>query len=224
MSTAAGFSELIEKNLFGDLDWGPFVCGEGPLPKRTLSGRLVVDYLFYLGEHEKAKAVCEMLAKTLQKRYEHSSPSLNAYSRGFESALYYDLARQSKKANPIWREIELGISNLDDKQILKQKKGNLWIYLSYALIKLGLFAKVRIPAEKGREAIERGKGTHKAPHRNSREFALGPLLIQIAEYKLNGDGATKESVQEASLIYKKGKRSLRTTRIFNYFRPSIFIP
>ncbi|MFP3853200.1 MAG: hypothetical protein ACLFWD_02780 [Anaerolineales bacterium] len=203
MPSEDSFTEIIEKNLWSDPDWAPYARGEAPLPDRPFSGRLVAKYLFYLGKDNKAREVCEMVARSTEKKFSRREPSVGAYSRGFDAALYYDLARNEARARSIWSRIADGVEDLEPEQIFKQKKANVWVYQAYALTKLGEHEQVKEPAQRGRNAIENGKGTHKAPHRNSREFALGPLLVKLADYKIHNESAIRQEAQQALIEYKQ---------------------
>lgn len=189
-------------------DYGPYVRGEAPLPKNPVGADLMARYLFYLGYEndgykEKAKEVSLLSSQHHEEEARKSSHPVAAVTSMFKAALYRDLSGKHEEALELWQEITADVSGLDEDVVIKTRGATIWVYQAYAYLKIGEYDRVRDPAMKGLEGIEAGRGTHKAPHKNSREYALVPLIIALAEHLQNGSDETRQQAQEALLEYKQ---------------------
>lgn len=196
------YTKLIEKNLFDDPDWGPFARSEASLPDRPRTADGAATNLFYLGEIEKARNASLLHSQHSKEKYLNNPDHPAALYHGFRAALFADLAAEHSEAQGLWKKVTYGIDQLPRETITNYKAFNLLINQAYGLTKLERFDQVIEPAREGRKGIEQGKGTFDAPHRNSREFALAPLLIRLAEFKMNDKKVSREEVQEALQDYK----------------------
>lgn len=193
----------VAKSLLDDPDWGPYIKDQASMPNQPAVAGDIATKLFYLGHIRKAQQVSKFFAGYSESEFgEFNSPHPHAYYHLFLAGLYWSLGKDPTNARKAWHELVEGVDDLEDEEILVRKAANQWVMQSYGYAKLNEYAKVEDPARKGRLALEEKKGTHKAPHRNSREFALAPLLVKLAKFKLNDEKASQEEVQEALQEYK----------------------
>ncbi|MDX1601374.1 MAG: hypothetical protein R3191_07680 [Anaerolineales bacterium] len=211
------YRERAREGTYGRSGWAPYLLDEAPIPDLAISADRVAVFLFYLGELEKAKEVSLLASRFKEERSNMSRVSTMALETLFEAAIYRSLADKGSEEIDLWRQIVEGVSDHREETILKNRRAHIWVHQAYAHLKLGEYGKVRDPAVRGLEGIDGGHGLFEAPHKNSREYALVPLIIALAEHLQDGTEETREKAQEALQIYKK-----ENTRYGRHGYPVIF--
>jgi len=223
------YYELINKNLYGDPDWGPYARGESSLPDRPRTADGAATHLFYLGQTQKAREASSLYCQYSKGKFQSNPNHPAGLYHGFRAALFADLAAEHSEDRKLWEEVVDGISQIPSSTIKNHKAFNLLVNQAYAFAKLERFDEVSDPAREGRRGIDEGNGTFDAPHRNSREFALAPLLIQLAEYTLYKQEASRKEIQRALLNYKSenvryGRLGYSVIFDLQFSYPEIFDP
>jgi hypothetical protein len=201
--TKRPYAEVIQLNLFGDPNWGPYARGERGVPDHQQRGAgPVACFLFYRGDLKRAQEV-SLIYSVFR---EQEAAKLHEYAALwdlFEAAAYRDLAQKHLQARRLWETLVVKRRDLNDGEIVRRRKANYWIYEAYALTKLERYDEVVVFARKGFEEICKGHGIEKVPHRNSLEYGLVAVLEALAAYKLNPTPEGKKVAQRALLAYKK---------------------
>lgn len=204
MNKRLSFHKLAEENLLNNSDWSEYTNNKGPMPEKHAKVlTLIAQFYFYIGDIDHAREVSYKSSIDLEKRAE------NRFSKGyilfgicdlFDSALYRSLAQKNDIS--LWLNLIEKRRQISEMEILEQNMAYVWVYEAYALIKAKMYSEVFEAAKKGFEEIGKGKSIYQVPSKNSREYGLANVLINLAEYQMNQTPKGRRESQKALVFYK----------------------
>lgn len=203
MKSILSFNESAEKNLINDPDWQPYITGNGSMPERDKNLlNLMAQFFFYKGDLDHARDVSYKSSLAWENEAERALQPYRVNAL-FVSALYRGLAQRTDEAKQLWQKMVEERRRTSERELFGQRMVHLWIYEAYALERLGRYDEVSEPANKGFENIKKGKGTYKAPHRNSWVYGLAEILMSLADYQVTHSIEMQRKAQHALIEYKK---------------------
>lgn len=200
----------------------------------AIAADLLAIFFFYLGDYDRGKKASFIHSLYREKQITNDFDIHSRIYMLFFAGLYRDLAQVHDDAQSIWeRLVDLRRSSLKEEDIYKKwlgwRPGCAWVHEAYALTKLGRYREVAEPARIGHEAIIKKRGIDPVARKNSREFGLTDLLIELADYQLFPDEQRKKSVQKALQAYKQanyrwGRLGYGVIFDLQFTYPDIFTP
>lgn len=203
MSEHRTYKQNAIDNIFNTV-WGSYADGTSAFPKGEIRvAGICATFFFDLGYLEQAREASYRYSIYMEKEAMQRSPAFNRIDALFFAGLYRDLAQRQQEARTLWLHYIEQRQALSMAQLYKWRQAHLLIYEGYALTKLGRHSEITEPVRAGFEGICQGKGVFKAPHRNSRVYALADFLLTLREHALDPTLGKKQAAQEALAAYKR---------------------
>jgi hypothetical protein len=157
-----------------------------------------------LGYDESGREVAAIYSAFRERLYHEAKFAQDRMIRLFDSALYASLAQNKTRAEALWQELVRLRRTLFPDNEVKKRTAECWIYEAYALLKLGEYDQVEMPAKIGLEGLRNRKGRSKSVRQNVREYGLVDVMISLSAYMLSPSQQAKALAQKALEKYKKG--------------------
>ncbi len=193
------------------------------------AGSAALSY-FYLGNGIKAREASALYSASRESEFDKAIRSQDRITRLFDAALYASLAQNKSSAKLLWQKlIQQRRILFPEKDVVKRKTAQCWIYEAYGLLKLEEYKQVEIPAKIGLEGLRKGKGRVRSVRQNVREYGLVNVMINLSAYMISPNQLNRDAAQKALEKYKKenfkyGKLGYEVIFDLQISYPDVFSP
>lgn len=197
---------------------------------RPIAARWIAVSFFYLGDNERARETSAMYSAFREREYHEAIFDKDRIIRLFDAALYASLAQNQVRAEVLWQElVQQRRSLFPEREVIKKKTAQSWIYEAYALLKLGKYREVEAPAQIGMEGLRKGKGMLKAVRQNVPEYGLVAVMINLSAYMLSPSQQAKALAQSVLVkckreSFKYGRSGYEVIFDLQISYPEVFTP
>lgn len=203
MTEGRTYKQNAIDNIF-DTGWGSYAQGESRFPQEKIRvAGVSATFFFYLNYLDKARESSYLYSTYMEIEAEKQFSEFDKVYTLFLAALYRDLAQAHQEAQVLWNRLIEWRQNLSVDELYKASQAHLLIYEGYGLTKLERYNEVAKPVKSGFEGLQKGRGIHKPPHKNSREYGLVDVLITLSDYKLKPAPEARQAAQKSLIIYKE---------------------